>query len=331
MLFQNREHLLYYMLQGHVHLSKKDYGFFNNLQYIIKNSNKVTTNQNKLYDKLVVKYQRQLKKLQHDIVELQKLEWTIPVVETSKEYLEAYVYLEDGSVHIRSPFNTQFVHSFRSVPDNTFIWNKEKKVYISHYDTNALKIAVQMVETYFPDVRYCENITKILDEVSTYKDTIWDPTYKRVSGNYMITSTNKYLDAILADIEFNDDPLTLLELSKHGVIIDYDVTNEDPYKIFAGSYFVTIDLSMLDTLVEYLKSLNVRHVFTSREVIYNKQISNEIKLKLLEHGISCSPVGSTDHENAVLFKTTTNTNMAINTRRIDKIIQLTNSLPVIVK
>jgi len=70
---QKREHLLHYMMKGHVHLSKKDYGFFNNLTYIIKDKNQVTSNQNKLFDKLILKYQRQLRKLGHNIEKLNQL------------------------------------------------------------------------------------------------------------------------------------------------------------------------------------------------------------------------------------------------------------------
>ena len=60
-MMQKKEHLLHYMMKGHVHLSKKDYGFFNNLSYIIREKNQVTSNQNKLFDKLILKYQRQLR------------------------------------------------------------------------------------------------------------------------------------------------------------------------------------------------------------------------------------------------------------------------------
>lgn len=329
MLFEKREHLLYYMLQGHVHLSKKDYGFFNNLQYIVKNNKRVTSNQNRLYEKLIVKYQRQLKKLNHNLEDLLNLEWDVEIVDSSKEYLEAYVYIDNDEIHIRSPFNTHFVQGFRSADDNTFLWHKDKKEYIAKFDTHSLKLAVNMVNRYFDEVRFCDHINGIIEQLKVYQEGDWNPTLRKVNGNYFISAINHYLNESIKDIPLNDDPKTLLALSKAGVIIDNSVC-DDSLKIFSSAYFVDGDLSTFDTISEWLALLNVEHVFTAREIIYNKQISNEIKQTLLKHGISCSPAGSTDHHEGVLLRATTslpNCDM----RNISKVIRLTNSRPVNIK
>ena len=330
MQFQTREHLLYYMLQGHVHLSRKDYGFFNNLQYIVKNNKKVTSNQNKLYEKLILKYQRQLKKLNHKLDELVNLSWDVEVVDSAKEYLEAYVYIIDGEVHIRSPFNTQFVQGFRNAYDNTFLWHKDKKEYIATLDTNSLKLAVTMVKKYFDEVRFCDKIENILKELEAYNMGDWNPKLRKVQDHYLISSINHYLNESIKDIELNDDPINLFKLSRHGVLIDESITNDDSLKVFASSYHIDGDLNLFDAITEWLKLLNVDHVFTAREIIYNKQISNEIKQTLLKHGITCSPVGSTDHREGVLLKTSS-TSPNCDMRKISKVIHLTNSRPVNVK
>lgn len=330
MLLQKREHLLYYMLQGHVHLSRKDYGFFNNLQYIVKNNKRVTTNQNKLYEKLILKYQRQLKKLNHKLDELLQLTWDVEVVDSAKEYLEAYIYITDNEVHIRSPFNTKFVQGFRSAYDNTFLWHKDKKEYIARLDTHSLKLAVTMVNRYFDQVRFCDKIENILHELKPYETGDWNPTLRKVHDHYMISCTNHYLNESIKGVELNDDPINLLTLSRYGILIDKSVTNDDSLKVFASSFHIDGDLNLFDTITEWLKLLNVDHVFTAREIIYNKQISNEIKQTLLKHGITCSPVGSTDHREGVLLKTSS-TIPNCDMRKISKVIHLTNSRPVNVK
>jgi len=330
MLFKKREHLLYYMLQGHAHLSKKDFGFFNNMQYIVKTNNRVTSNQNKLFDKLILKYQRQLKKLGHNIQDLIELKWDASIIDSSQEYLDATIYLEENKINIRSPFNTRFVTKFRQVPDNSFVWDKEKRVYTSPYSTHALKIAVTSVKEHFDTVKFSTDLQQLLEDIAPYEQSNWEPTLKRVNGFYYISSINQYLYDVIKDIELNDDPKTLYKLSQYGIRIS-ELICDDPLKVFASSYFVTSDLLDIETVVKWLTLLEVQHVFTAREVIYNKPISNFLKKILLENGITSSVIGSTDRDNGVLFSTRSISVGSVNTKKVDKIIDFTNSTPIEIK
>jgi len=318
------------MLQGNAHLSKKDFGFFNNMQYIVKTNKRVTSNQNKLFDKLITKYQRQLKKLGHNIQDLLELNWDVEVVDSSQEYLDATILLEDDNIIIRSPFNTRFVTKFRQVPDNSFVWNKDKKVYQASYSTYALKIAVKAVKEYFSTVNYSKDIQSLLAGVQGYDEYNWYPTLKRTNNFYYISAINEHLYSAIKDITLNDDPNTLFKLSQYGIVIDESIAN-DPLKTFASCYHVTSDIDSIDTLIKWLKVLEVEHVFTAREVLYNRDTSNFLKKKLLEHSITCSVIGSTNHDSGVIFKTVSTTIGSANMRRIDKIIDFTNSQPVHIK
>lgn len=329
MLFKNREHLLYYLLQGHAHLSKKDFGFFNNMQYIVKTNKRVTTNQHKLFDKLIVKYQRQLKKLGHNIQELLDLSWDVTVVDSAQEYLDASISIEDSQIQIRSPFNTRFVTKFRQVPDNNFVWNKDKKIYAAPYSTYSLKIAIGAVKEHFDTIKYSYDVQNLLSQVEGYDGCNWEPTLKRVNGFYYISAINEPLYNAIKDVTLSDEPKTLFKLSHYGVKID-ELICDDPLKVFASSFHIDGDLNLFDTITEWLELLNVDHVFTAREIIYNKQISNEIKQTLLKHGITCSPAGSTDHKEGVLLKTSS-TPPNCDMRKICKVIHLTNSRPVNLK
>lgn len=328
MLFSKREHLLYYMLSGHVHLSKKDYGFFNNLQYIIKNSSRITSNQNKLFDKLLVKYQRQLKKLGHDLSHLQELEWQIDLVDSSEEFLRAQIITTENEIHLKSPFDTKFVQALRSVPDNPFMWHKDQKKYIAPYSTYALKVAYDLLNKYFSNVSYCDSTKNLIDSATKFQGNVWAPTLKRINGNLYVIAINEHLYDAIKDIELNDDPKTLMELTHYGISVSDEIFDDDSFKEFAGRYEVMSDLTTFDTLVKYLKLLDVEHVFTSREIIYNRQISDEIKEKLKQAGISCSPVNSSEHH-GILLKSTSSYGIHVNNhKRIYKTVLLLNSRPV---
>jgi hypothetical protein len=319
------------MLSGHVHLSKKDYGFFNNLQYIIKNNNRVTSNQNKLFDKLLVKYQRQLKKLGNDLAQLQTLEWKTNLVNSADEFLRAQIQTTENEIYLKSPFDTKFVQAFRNVPDNPFLWNKEEKKYIAPYSTYALKVAYDLLNKYFAEISYCDTTKSLINSVKIFDNSVWTPTLKRINNRLYVIAINEHLYDAIKDIEFNDDPKTLMELSQYGIIVSDEILDDDSFKIFAGTYNVVSDLTTLDTLIEYLKLLDVEHVFTSRDIIYNRQISDEIKARLSKAGMSCSPVNSSDH-NGILFKSTSSYGVHINNhKRIYKTVFLLNSRPVEVR
>ena len=331
-LLSKREHLLHYMLQGYVHLSKKDYGFFNNLQYIIKTNNRVTTNQNKLFEKLLTKYQRQLKKLGHKVEDLIGVKWEVEMVTSAQEYLSAHIQLTEGDIHIRTPFDTKFIQSFRNLNDNSFLWHKDKKVYVSPYNTYALKSAIMLVNKHFDNVTYCDETNRLLDVVKEYESLSWTPTLRKINDMYLITAINNYLYEAIKHITLNNDPKTLLELSTHGIAISDNIVQDNSLLTFASAYDAVVDLDCFDQVAEWLKLLGIEHVFTSKEVIYNKEVSNSIKVSLLKYGLTCSPLGSTDHTNAVLLKTNTMTSTATyHPKRMNKIIHLTNSRPIEVR
>jgi hypothetical protein len=149
---------------------------------------------------------------------------------------------------------------------------------------------------------------------------------------YLITAINNYLYEAIKHITLNNDPKTLLELSTHGIAISNDIVQDNSLLTFASAYDAVVDLDCFDQVAEWLKLLGIEHVFTSKEVIYNKEVSNSIKVALLKHGLTCSTLGSTDYANAVLLKTTTMASTATyHPKRMNKIIHLTNSRPIEVR
>lgn len=315
------------MLSGYVHLSKKDYGFFSNINHTCQENKPITSNQSKLFDKLLVKYKRQLTKLNHNVDELKKLEWKVGVVESKPEFLYAKIST-NSFIKIKAPFNSQFVQKFRNAENNRFIWIKDKKCYAAPFTTYNLKLAATYVNKYYKEVVYCDNTTKILEELKVYDNAkYWHPTLVNINNNFYILGINENLYGAIKDIELNDDPKTLFELSKYGITIDHSITKGNSLLELAGKYNATVDLEYFDSLCKTLNLLEVDHVFTSRDIVYNKEVSNEIKLMLLQHGISCTPVSSTAHEKGILIKNS-NSTTDYNTKRIEKVINLINSRPI---
>ena len=326
MKFSNKDQLTTYMISGHLHLSKKDYGFFNNIIFQIQKDKQVTTNQNKLFDKLLVKYKRQLTKLEHDVNELVSLEWKLGIIESKKEFLEARIFIQNDKIMIRSPFNTHFIQNFKRVDMNPFEWDPMYKFYKADLSTYSLKLAYSYVNKYYKDVVYCDKVINILDALSIYSpDLYWKPTLVKQGNQFYIYGINKSLYDCISHIELNDDPKTLFNLSMYGIDISPSITESDPVKHFASNHKLSYELDSLDEIIKMLKLLEVEHVFTSRDVLYNKKIINEIKLKLLEEGITCSPLGTMSNKNSVIF--TSNSAVSLS-KKISKIIHLKNSRPI---
>lgn len=326
-MFLYKEDVLKYMLSGYVHLSKKDYGFFSNVKYQIQQNKPITSNQNKLFDKLLLKYKRQLQKLGHDSIIFQDLNWNHTIVESEQHYLNAKINIADNNIVIKAPFNTQFVSTFRKEASNIFTWDKKDRAYIGEYNTYSLKIAIQYVNKFYDSVKYCVQVENLLEQIQPYVNCkYWAPTLIKLNDNFYIVAANSIVMDAISNINLSDDPKILYILSQYGIHIDESVSNGNKILEIAGTYDTVIDLEYFDSFCKILNLLEVDHVFTARDVVYNKNISNEIKIKLLDHGITCSSINVTNNATGILIKNTNVINY--NTKKIQKVITLTNSRPI---
>ncbi len=328
---QHKEHLLRYMMSGHIHVSKKDYNFFSNLSFIINEKKVITSNQSKLFDKLITKYSRQLKKYNNDIASLSELVWNTNVVESKQEFLEPYIFQEDETLKIRLPFNNKFIQSLHKSKLQPFAWDKNERLYVGNYSTFAFKLAYDLVSKHFSSFKLCPVLKEKFDQLSYYKDVLyWNPTLTCLNRNFYILGANPYLINAVSQITLNNEPKNLLELSTYGINIDQKIYETECQK-FAGSFNYEIDLDNFDQLCKWLSLLEVDTVITPRDVLYNKSVLNEIKIQLLEHGIQCTPTWDTISEEsrhtkkAVLLKLPSSIYRELGTIKFCKIITLTNS------
>lgn len=332
-MMQKKEHLLHYMMKGHVHLSKKDYGFFNNLSYIVREKNQVTSNQNKLFDKLILKYQRQLRKCGHDIESLQKLIWQVEIINSSDEYLVPKLTLDGNDICLRTPFNTNFVRTFKLAKDNTFVWYKDQKIYRSPFYTHALRLAYDTCTQFFSKLNISEDIKTLIGPLEEYENVTKAPILTVSQGKYYISNINKNLMEAIKDIELNDDPSTLYQLSRHGILIDENIIGEDELKLFASQYLTKIDLDELVHKIDYLKKIGISDVYiTSKNA---SMIDKSVRATLQNEGITIHGNADNMVDGIAVIKRTIGNDrtgiLGLDPRKIGKIIHITNSRPVDIK
>ena len=260
----NKEQLLYFFLNGKVSLSQYDYKFMANLQTMIQNKNRVTSNQATLFDNLISKYKKQLTKNGFDKDMLKSLPWKTEIVESTAEYTGAMVSLYGDDLVIKVPFSKQFISAFRQVKNNNFEWNKDSKVYRTPFDTVALKIATNELGKYFPTVRLDENLSKLINDIAAYNAEVYNPTLYVINGNPMIIAINNVLGELTQNIELKIDSITLHKLSMMGINIDPSVYESNSRLEFASKRVYEIEMDQVETVISWMKNLGCDNVIVGR-------------------------------------------------------------------
>lgn len=264
MEMKNKEQLLYFFLQGKISLSQYDYKFMANLQTMIQNKHRVTSNQATLFDNLISKYKKQLVKNNFDKDSLKALPWKTPLVESTPEYTGAMVSLDEDQLIIRVPFNKQFITSFRNSKHNTYDWDKDSKTYRSKFSTNALKIANTALPEYFSSVRYDNTLQKIIDELDQYKSLIWEPTLTRINNTLLIAAINNVLGDLVKDIELELTPRVLFKLSMLGIKIDPSLYKNDDKLKFASNTVYEVEYEEVENIIGWMKNIGCDNVLIGR-------------------------------------------------------------------
>lgn len=305
MYLNYKEDVAKYMISGSLHLSKKDFGFFNNLQHLIKDKGQVTSNQAKLFDKLLMKYQRQFKKNGYDHQSFIDLPWKSNVVESKQEFLDAKIYIYNDQICIRSPFNNNFVSALRKQNLNFFTWDKTNKLYTADISTTSFKQAIDLVTKFYKSVKLCAELQSVLDSLHNYDSTNWNPTYVKNNDIYFIGSINQIIYDKILSLTLDDSPKTLFELSKLGVKVDDEIIKNDDFRRFAAEYKTVVDIQNLERMVDWILHLNFDYVYLSRDIIFQKSISKEIS-KLFEGKVLYGSNVPSEAENIIRLSLTSN-------------------------
>ena len=259
-----KEDLVQYLIRGYIHVSRQDFLFFNNLIKIAEEK-RVTTGQDKLLNKLIDKYKRQLVKEKLDVTHLKNLRWNHNLVETKPEYQQAELKLVGNQFILRLPFNRKFITELNRLGDDKFfLWNKTSRMYFAEANTLALKNILPVLKSCFQEIVLCDKIKDILNEVKQYEYDIWAPTLVERNGNYYIAACNEVLYEHIKDLELNDNCKTLYELSKLGVSVENKLLDTQE-KVFAAEYFASVDTVDASKMVDWIRNLGKNIVFVRHE------------------------------------------------------------------
>lgn len=286
----NKEQLLYFFLNGKVSLSQYDYKFMANLQTMIQNKSRVTSNQATLFDNLISKYKKQLTKNGFDKDTLKALPWKTDVVESTPEYTGATISLYDNELVIKVPFNKAFISAFRQVKNNNFEWDKERKVYRTAFNTTALKIAYTELGKHFPSVRFDDTISKLINDISVYEAEIYNPTLRVINGKPIVVAINSMLGDLIQNMDLKIDGKTLFNLSLMGISIHPDVYKSDPRLEFASKRVCEVEIDQVETAISWMKSLGCNNVIVGRGL--RTQLSQDALYELIaKYGMQpCGPM-----------------------------------------
>lgn len=317
-----KDNLVYYLTQGYIHVSRQDYLFFSNLVKIANERN-VTTGQNNLLNKLLIKYQKQLRNNNLDIEILKNLPWKNPLLETLDEYRRTYINLTETEITVRNPFSKKFISSLQK-SNSELVWDKKRKCYSAEYNTYNLKHSLDVVFKNFDNVVLSNNIQQLLNDIKQYENCHWNPTLVKSNENFYIAAANEYLTNNL-NFELNDQPNTLFKLNRYGVRIDETLQFSEERK-FASSYIYHIDIADVDLLVDLLIKLEINNVVIEGHTLYRDSIYKELRNKLIQHDIKIR--NETDADPTSVLLTFKASNIFWRTKKASKIILIKNSRPI---
>lgn len=342
--FRNKEEVLVIFLTNTLRLNKYDQKFLSNLSILLSKNNYVTTNQNDLFNKLLLKYKRQLSKNNVDYKVATALNWNTKLVESLDEYTQAYLSITNNMYKLRIPFNKKCIEKLRDIDKHhNLIWNSKDKCYYADISTETLKIITTIVPQFYP-LNLSAELKATLSALSVYNEIkIWNPTLVKIKDWYFIAASNESLDIAIKEYELSNDPNLLFKLSRYGITIDKSVTLNDPFFEFAGKYSVTIDIDDMYILQYYCKLLGIKNVICharmSRIPEIKKQIDDVLKINGLniyfEHTNTNLNTSSKQYDGASIFLYH-GTNeyikyMYLMRFNISKIVGIVNNRPVKVK
>lgn len=327
----SKEDFVHYILRGEIHLSKNDYGFFYNIQKLLKINKFITENQNTLCNKLILKYQRQLKKYNKDINFILSLPWNAQIVKSLPEFTSSKIFIREDELIIKSPFDKSFVSAMRNNPIMGFEWDKDERVYKTKFSTYALKNAIKLCTKYYKEVSII-GLDKILEQIKSYENCVWDPTLTSINGNLIIICNNEYIDKHLENITLSTSANCLLLLSQLGIKIDEKLLTNKKEKFFS-SFQSVIDSSELLEACSWLKESEIHYYHLRSDSIFGKDKSFQKVLQDNElSSITEAEIAQSPHIKYVeIVSDTTRLHVFKPLGKASKSIVLKNSTPVYIK
>lgn len=333
-----KEELLSYLTKGYIHIGKKDYLFFNNLKRFIDDGKNITTKQNDLFNKLITKYQRQLKKQNFDVQHLLELNWHTKVVPTDPELLIPKLSLVEDKIIVKAPYNKKFSHALSNTTllGKAFNWDKNTKTFVGCFSTINFRTVFDKVKSCFPEYKLCNKLQNIVDDLEQYKNKIWTPTLVKSNGVFYIAAINEPLHNQLETVELGTNYKNLYSMINLGIVISDDIGIDQILKKFLNNYEVFLNVDEVDVILKNLNNFGIDKVYLqnnsnnflkkSTNLILEQLKIHNIKYDLLKTSFDKKMV--VPNSIAIKFSKTILTHSNILT---DKVIVVANDNPIDIK
>jgi len=314
----------------------------------------ITSNQLALFKKVVNKYHKQFSKHNLLAFEMADLPWSLTVIVSQPEFTCAMLEIKDNQLVLRSPYKNTFVQEFRTA--RLMKWDGVTKQYTSEFGIKTLQQVSQLVEKYYEERKYSDEILKIFEELKPYESASnWEPKLYRINGNLMIASTNESLDEALKDITFNTDLSTISLLASYGVGLSKTLAKEifeemggtdeaQKRLIFALSVQAKCERSEVHKLYDWLRDIKCDHVIFSSMYTTNTGIDEyEEMIKQFDLPYTITIPGKKTatnitqdlvdrkYKNPVLIKFNSFSYRGLGSMFASKVVELVNSNPIEIK
>jgi hypothetical protein len=333
---QTSEHLIFFM-KKEMRLSRYDSKFLSNVERLIQDTNKVTSNQVSLLQKIIRTYTAQFAKREMFVEELVQLPWNAVIVQSESKYTDAFITISNNKIQFKSPYNNRFIKALKTEIGHTFKWDNERRIYESTFGPNSLKFITEISVKHYDIVHKCLSTDQLLAQLNNYSNVkYWNPTLVNTNGNLIIAATNNWLDTAIAGIELNREVTTLATLAKFGITIDESVFGNDLKTKFAGQFYTKIELSAVTKIVPWLTELGCDFVYFSGARFSPEAI--QLRKHLLIANINWANIGDIDtippvsrYKFPIVIRFRFSADTTYEPIKVAKIITLVNSQPIDIK
>ncbi len=304
---KTKEQVIYFLISN-ISLGTYDKRFLSNLESMNVVAKKpLTTNQATLFEKIILRYARQLQKLEISSESLINLPWTLEPIPSLPQFTEAHLILDNSTLVLSSPYKKDFINDLRK-SDVNGKWNREERLWTIPASPFSLKLLKKDLEKHYGKVNYCDEIKKLLSDVEVYKNyKYWDPTFTYINGNFYLIATSENLISQTSNIPFETELHTIAHLIRYGITIDDSVIEKFKEKFteeeiqFALSAENSIEYN--DTsIVEKLVKLKTDCVFIKSFTTFSKDYTSSIRESLRTHNIKYKEFSFSEDLNPSLRK-----------------------------
>lgn len=280
-----KEQLIHYLVHN-ISLGTYDKKFLNN---IYENNKPLTTNQNELLDKIVLRYSRQFTKKELVATDLINLPWTRPLIISSPEFTEARIYVEGSSIHIRTPYKKDYITKLKE-SSYPITWSKDTRLWSTDYCAETLKYVIEHTENHFSSINYSKDIQETINYLCEYEQyKYWNPTLVCANGMYYLMAVNEHVFNAVESLLENITPYSITKLVRYGVAIDDSVIKSLPHGEevikFAMDTQPTLESDNVNTIVEYLKHIECDLIVVYNSVYFKKFLSLELNSYMEDNNI----------------------------------------------